>query len=212
MDYDNNSGLGSAVISVLGFTSLDESTEAATEVEIDITDEMASVDVDSISGDEEDGSDSEHGSYSDSECDFDTSPMSCISESFNEGDKNNEHNDADAFPVTPVTACVDQTAECNVENSEQAGWTSPASWHGFKLVGDNIDKNVRPSFSRLNKQTKSLHCFHCYALLDRLDLSPYSDTTPSSPVDANKLMINNSDVAQLNSDAVILISRYLNQI
>ena len=195
---------------MLGFTPQeDESTEATTEDEIDMTDEMASVDVDSISGDEEDGSDSEYGSYSDSECDFNASPISCISD---EGDINNEHNDTVAFPVTPVTACVDPTSECNVENSEQAEWTSSASWHGFKLVGDNIDKNVRPSFSRLNKQTKSLHCFHYYALLDRLDLSSNSDITLSSPVDVNKLMINPSDVAQLNNDAVIVISRYLNQI
>ena len=48
-------------------------------------------------------------------------------------------------------------------------------------------------------------------MLDRLDLSSFSDITPNTLVDPNKLLIDNSDVAQLNSDAVTLISRYINQ-
>ena len=209
MDYDNNSGLGSAVMSVLGFIPQDESTGDATEDETDITDEIPSSDVYSVSGDEEDGNDSEYGSCTDSECDFDAPPMSPISEGFNEGDMNSGNNDTNALPVTPVTVCTEPTA---VENSEpQQSERISSSWCGFKLVGDNIDKNVRPSFSRLDRKTKSLHCFHYYAVLDRLDLSSFSDITPNTLVDPNKLLIDNSDVAQLNSDAVTLISRYINQ-
>lgn len=43
---------------------------------------------------------------------------------------------------------------------------SPSCWRGFKLVGDNLDKNIRPSFQRFNNRTDSLHYFHHYALLD----------------------------------------------
>jgi len=39
-------------------------------------------------------------------------------------------------------------------------------WNGFKIVGDNIDKNVRPSFQRAQHQTKSLHYFNSYAVRD----------------------------------------------
>ena len=33
-------------------------------------------------------------------------------------------------------------------------------WYGFKLVGDNIDKNVRPRHQTLQRQTQSFHYFN----------------------------------------------------
>jgi len=216
LDYANNSGLGSAVMSVLGWIPQDDSTEPATEDDIDIiVMETPSVDVDSVIGDEEDGNGSDYSADTDSEIDFDAPPMSPISESFHETDTGAENDDSNALPVSPVTVCAGLTAGNGVENSEhqQVDKTSCAvsSWQGFKLVGDNIDKNICPSFSRLDKITKSLHCFYYYAVINRLDLSSFLDVTPSTPVDVNKLLINNNDVAQLNSDAIILISRYGNQ-
>ena len=32
-----------------------------------------------------------------------------------------------------------------------------STWTGYKLVKDNIDKNIRPSFQRHDHQTKSYH-------------------------------------------------------
>ena len=46
-------------------------------------------------------------------------------------------------------------------------------------------------------------------MLDRLDLSSYSDDIPTAPIDVDKLLIKDDDIAQLNSDAVVLMSRYL---
>ena len=37
----------------------------------------------------------------------------------------------------------------------------------FKLVGDNLDKSVRPRDMRLDNQTQSLHYFHMYGVRDR---------------------------------------------
>ena len=45
----------------------------------------------------------------------------------------------------------------------------------FKLVGDNIDKNINPQDVRIDSQTVSLHYFHSYAVRDRIDLSNYED-------------------------------------
>lgn len=39
----------------------------------------------------------------------------------------------------------------------------------YKIVGDNIDKNITPSFQRLDHQTKSVHYFHAFAVKDRID-------------------------------------------
>jgi len=49
----------------------------------------------------------------------------------------------------------------------------------FKIVGDNIDKHVKPRDMREDNQAQSLHYFHVYALRDRLDLSTLSDEQPS---------------------------------
>ncbi len=53
-----------------------------------------------------------------------------------------------------------------------------SKWHGFKFVGDNIDKNIHPRFQRHEKRGQSLHYFHGYAVRDRIDLSTLSDVTP----------------------------------
>ncbi len=41
----------------------------------------------------------------------------------------------------------------------------------FKIVGDNIDKTIRPREMRSDHQTRSLHYFHSYAVRDRIDIS-----------------------------------------
>ena len=57
-------------------------------------------------------------------------------------------------------------------------------WYGFKLVGDNIDKNVRPRHQTLQRQTQSFHYFNSYAVKDRLDLSVMSDNPSAQDVEA----------------------------
>ena len=84
------------------------------------------------------------------------------------------------------------------------------SWKGFKVVGDNLDKNIKPSFKRFANKTNSLHYFHHYALLDRVDFSGYSEYIPNDSINLKKLLISRSDVAKLESDAIILFSRLVN--
>ena len=38
----------------------------------------------------------------------------------------------------------------------------------FKLIGDNIDKNVKPRHMCINHRTKSLHYFNVFAVQDRV--------------------------------------------
>ena len=46
-----------------------------------------------------------------------------------------------------------------------------ADWTGFKIVGDNVDKNFCPSTQSYGNETKSMHRFYLYAVKDRIDLS-----------------------------------------
>ena len=45
----------------------------------------------------------------------------------------------------------------------------------FQLCGDNIDKSVKRRYMRCDKGNHSLHYFHSYTALDRIDLSGLSD-------------------------------------
>ena len=60
-----------------------------------------------------------------------------------------------------------------VGDNEQT--SNQVKFKGVKIVGDNIDKNVKPRFMRSDHQGKSLHYFHCYAVQDRFDLSMPED-------------------------------------
>ena len=73
--------------------------------------------------------------------------------------------------------CSSQSLEA-VEGTCSSPMNKPvkSSWKGFKIVGDNIDKNFRRSFQRVDFiQTRSFHYFHSYAVLDRIDISGYTD-------------------------------------
>ena len=79
---------------------------------------------------------------------------------------------------------------------------------GFKIVGDNIDKNLRRSFQRSDRTTISLHYFHACAVKDRIDFSSFSNLRPTHVViDPAVLLPNAADVASIKEEFQILISR-----
>jgi len=61
--------------------------------------------------------------------------------------KCDDEDEAEVQAIPVVEAPSDFIAEGNVPD-------------GFVIVGDNIDKNVRPSFQRVDRKTESWHCFH----------------------------------------------------
>ena len=81
------------------------------------------------------------------------------------------------------------------------------TWKGYKIVGDNIDKNVRRSFQRVDRTTRSLHYFHSFAVLDRVDLSSASDEPAAKPILFCDLLPSTADIANLKETFVILVSR-----
>ena len=84
----------------------------------------------------------------------------------------------------------------------------------FKLVGDNVNKNVTPSDVRVDSQTQSLHYFQTYAVRDRIDLTAYDDTPPvvdESKIDTARLLPSDSDHDELTKNFSILVARVLKQ-
>lgn len=83
------------------------------------------------------------------------------------------------------------------------------SWFGYKVVGDNIDKNVKPRFHRQEHKGQSLHHFHGFAVKDRVDLTSFSP--PLAEIDASMLLPSSADILALKKELEVLISRYDNE-
>ena len=82
-------------------------------------------------------------------------------------------------------------------------------WTGFKIIGDNLGKNVYPSFMRLDCETKLLHYYHAYAALDRIDFSGLSESSPLGVIDVEKArFVSESELVQITADFCTLVSRY----
>lgn len=82
----------------------------------------------------------------------------------------------------------------------------------FKIVGDNIDKEVKPQDMRSDYQTRSLHYFHSYAVRDRVNMDNFDDSvhTPDiTAVDLEVLLPSKEDEADLYANMGILIARIL---
>ena len=80
---------------------------------------------------------------------------------------------------------------------------------GFGMVGDNVDQNVRPSFQRGDMQTESWHCFHSYAVVDRVDISHLSDEPPAAVVSSDSVLPSSSDQVELYGEFEVLVLRYI---
>ena len=78
------------------------------------------------------------------------------------------------------------------------------------IVGDNIDKNVRPSYQHQGRTTQSLHYFHSYAVLNRLDTSGLSDSRSSHiTISPEKIIPDFSEHQKLLGDFETLVTRYV---
>jgi len=81
-------------------------------------------------------------------------------------------------------------------------------WSGFKIVIDNIDKNFRPSYQRVDHQTKSLHCVHMFASKDRIDLSSFSDSKPQEvSVTPKDILPSSCEFSDVKEHFKVLVSR-----
>ena len=82
----------------------------------------------------------------------------------------------------------------------------------FKLVGDNLDKSVRPRDMRMDCQTQALHYFHMYAVRDRINLAEFTDN-PSLPEvslsDLKTILPTTQDQEVLQKNFASLIARTL---
>lgn len=89
---------------------------------------------------------------------------------------------------------------------------SPPSLKTYRIVGDNIDKEIKPRNMTSEHQKQGLHYFHMYAVRDRVDLSGYSSEAPKPDIgtmDLETLLPSHDDERALQENFVFLTGRVL---
>lgn len=96
--------------------------------------------------------------------------------------------------------------------SQEAPYVPPPGWFGFKIVGDNIDKAIKPRHETIHRHGQSLHYFHSFAVLDRIDFS-FLSAEPSqldpTLFPAEMLLPSSEELDGIKKSFSILIARIL---
>lgn len=84
----------------------------------------------------------------------------------------------------------------------------------YSIVGDNIDKFVRPRYMRVGTGNEQLHYFHYFAVADRVDASNLSSTPPKPPSSAPcecalSMLPSVNDDKAMKCNFVTLVSRVI---
>ena len=106
-----------------------------------------------------------------------------------------------------ITSSIDLDSFLGPEHPTPAGVLTT-----FKIVGDNIDKDIKPRNMRSDYQTRSLHYFHAYAVRDRLNLDSCDDSASApdpSSINLELLLPSAEDRVQSRHNMGVLIARTL---
>ena len=85
----------------------------------------------------------------------------------------------------------------------------PTDNFGYVLVIDNIDMNIRRSFQRCDRTTKSYHFCHAFAVQNRLDTSVLSDGASTGTLSSEAILLSSNDLERITEDFKVLVSRFV---
>ena len=108
-----------------------------------------------------------------------------------------------------TTSDEESVISISLKASDDCDTTAPMR---YVLTGDNIDKNVSPRDMTLEHPTKSLHYFHAYAALSRIDFTGLSEETPTSllrSLDTAAFLPSVADCQGLRENYVVLAARVI---
>ena len=87
-----------------------------------------------------------------------------------------------------------------------------SAYPSFKIVGDNLDKYVKPRDMREDAQASILHFFNMYTVRNRLDTSQLSEDMPTidfKSINVEKVLPSADDYSSLTSNFAVLVCRIL---
>ena len=112
----------------------------------------------------------------------------------------------DFSPLSTTSSFSSHSGSCNDYCDTEGRYKSTEAYPTFKIVGDNLDKYVKPRDMRIDAQASTLHYFHMYAVRDRLDTSQLSEELPQPD---EQILLTDEDHKILSSNFSILICRVL---
>ena len=80
----------------------------------------------------------------------------------------------------------------------------------YTIVGDNVDRTVSPRYMTTDSQRRSLHYFHAYCAMDRINFRHLANDEPIADVSSLTLstfLPNLEDSNALRSNYAILLGR-----
>lgn len=81
--------------------------------------------------------------------------------------------------------------------------------YGYKIVGDNIDKYIKPRFLTTSTLPRFIHHFHFYAVKNRIKSDRLSDIPPIIPdtFETEKILPNEADHENIVKNFETLVAR-----
>ena len=147
-----------------------------------------SMDVSLIGLEEGDTSDNSDSSDSDIDSEPEAPPYSPLPSDFDYSTSSSEEEvemeeiDKDAEETVAEKTVVEETnQQANLEHIEDKGEIVT-----YTMVGDNLDSTIKRRYMRVGQGNLSLHYFHFFAALDRLNLSKLSFSAPPKPTKTAK--------------------------
>lgn len=151
---------------------------------------------------EEGDSDDVEGGDSDSDCTLDAERNN----SDHSVQSTDEQHVLGLHPLDDATLFGDDSTP--VRLLSPAGAIQPLSLNaGYKIVFDNIDKNVKPRHMTADSQTVSLHYVQAYAVKDRLDYSCVAGQRCAGATNLYDVLPSSSDYSLLKDNFTVHVSR-----
>lgn len=110
-------------------------------------------------------------------------------------------------PVTESTGMSQSSTNQNDDENQQHTGNESLNKPGYKVVIDNIDKDVKPHDMRLDFQTKSLHYVQIYSVKDRIDFSALSGLPADGEHCLYDILPSIEDYEKLRGNFAILVAR-----
>lgn len=109
----------------------------------------------------------------------------------------------------------DDEESTDAPSSPESGFSGPSctvpddgfGCYSYILVGDNIDKTIRARNMTMDHQNQSLHFFHCYAALDRINFTNAIPLGQPADLPLSIFLPDLADCTKLRENYTILIGR-----
>ena len=132
--------------------------------------------------------------------------------------------DSDASsPVAPPTfsPLTSDSSQCSPSSNDSESDENTAQTNAliktvkmptFKIVGDNVDKSIRPRHETSDSHLQSIHYFHAYAVLDRCDMSSFEDAPSqfdATSADVCSVLPTMNDQSTMKQNLAVIVSHIL---